>query len=184
MNSTVIDATYFEVSEDDFKELTKSMNKYCKEAKKCKKAKAYVAGCVMMSMALEASILSLMYALSDQFIDNVEAMAYLHNDKGNIITMNRLQISRLLNIAYECGWVEKAFKKDVQDEEVRARFDEYVEFIKHMRYVILFQRYTSELGNKKIQKKYLDISLDIYNALSRQLNHAGKKVLEENLVAG
>ncbi len=52
---------FAELTEDQYNEFLRLMGVYRREAGKCRKSKAYLAGCVMLGAALEAQLMVLVH---------------------------------------------------------------------------------------------------------------------------
>jgi len=110
--------------------LNRLLRLYQSEARRCREAKAYLAGCVMAGAALETSLV-LMISL---FQEDVGMVADLPAKGGGIKPLMEWRFRDLLNVAKATGWLPAALNYGVDDwSDEKAKVGDYAEVVREMR---------------------------------------------------
>jgi hypothetical protein len=143
-------------------ELDRLTELYIKQAKRCAKAKAYVAGCVMLASSLECSLL--------RFCDLYykEALNTPHAQRRKLANRHLLKwdFADLLAVAREATWTPSNLpphvKFDYQKRYLkRARIGDYLRRVHKLRNLVHPARYLKDHRGQHITKIYFDTASDL-----------------------
>lgn len=167
------------LTEDQEKELWRLNRFYWKEAQRCKEAKAYLAGCVMLGSALE-NILILMISLYDEDADRTGKVPLKSGKPKPILKWDLVE---LLRVAKAAGWLPAGLKLGEAWDTRKARVGDYAEAAREMRNLAHPGRYVQDHPRGRITKRYLQRQFEIVLAcrdwLAAHNNRELLKAIEE-----
>jgi len=168
--------TKFGIKKKTRTEISQLVNKYYKEAKKCKKAKAYLSGCIMVGSAFE-SVLMLA-------IDCYEEEALLSNKapkrNNSIKPLLEWSLFDLLNVASDINLLPSNLSKDSDWDDAKAEIGDYGKLIQEMRNCVHPSRYIQVFPKKKIKKHFLNSCFEILDTSIDYLAHKIEESIMNN----
>ena len=139
------------LDDDEEKELLRLSSFYWREAKRCEKAKAYLAGCVMLGSALEA----LLILMVNIFDDEAERTGKIPLRKGKPKPLLEWDLADLLKVAKAAQWLPATLDLNDYWNERKARVGDYAEVVRQLRNLAHPARYCGDLFGKRFTAKYL-----------------------------
>jgi hypothetical protein len=128
------------------------------EANKCEKTGAYLAGCVMIGAALEAS----MIAVCECYFDEIPESLIPKRKKKNLPII-QWPFSDLIKIARELGWLPAGLKLGEEWDKKKAKIGDYAEVVRQLRNLVHPSRYIQDMPRKKISKQYYQYCREVYD---------------------
>jgi len=158
------------ISNQRFNNLIELMTKLEKEIDRCKSAKAYLAGCVMVGAALEASLLSMVAIYRN------EVKPVLPKKKLKESEMLKWGLHDLLQISFEAGWLPYAKTSNPNKGEIG---DWLLNYVKGLRNLVHPGRCIKEFRELSIRKKHFDFSVELFKlAKDHLLNKVENNILK------
>jgi hypothetical protein len=155
-----------ELTEIQETELRRIFGYYQKETERCRRAKAYLAGCVMAGAELETALILMITA----YPDDAMAANKLPRQKKAIKPLLHWNLAELLRVAKAAEWLPSGLEYGKDDWNAKkAKVGDYAEFVRDMRNLAHPARYMEDHYKKRVTKKYLDSVLDTINAVSSWL---------------
>jgi hypothetical protein len=145
------------LTEDEEKELWRLNRFYWKEAERCEKAKAYLAGCVMLGSALE-NILILMISLYDT---DAERTGKVPKKNAKPKPLLKWDLAELIAVAKAAGWLPAGLKLHEDWNSKKARVGDYAEVARMMRNLAHPARYLSDHPRGRVTKRFLQRQFEI-----------------------
>ena len=96
------------LSKDEANELFRLYKFFIQEADRCKEAKAYHAGSVMLGSALEA----ILVLFVDMYPEESLATGECHKRDKKILPLLKWDLSHLLSVAKSAGWLPNSLLKN------------------------------------------------------------------------
>jgi alkanesulfonate monooxygenase SsuD/methylene tetrahydromethanopterin reductase-like flavin-dependent oxidoreductase (luciferase family) len=131
---------------------------YRAEARRCRRSKAFLAGCVMVGAALEAALLNMAECYPE------EARASAKAPRGNK-ALTQWNFAELLDVAKDLGWLPARFirEQDEFDSEI-ALVGDYAEVVREIRNLVHAGRYVADYRDTDVTRKHLTLSLEVLQA--------------------
>jgi hypothetical protein len=155
----------FELTEEQYNEVVRLARTYYLEAHKCKSGKAYLAGCIMIGGALEASLLAFANCYPNEALSSTVAPT----KRGSIKPLAEWSLAELLAVATEQGWLPSGLSLSEQWDNEKAYIGDYAEALRQIRNLVHPVRYTLDLPRKRITKRYLEASFEIFEVSTEYL---------------
>jgi hypothetical protein len=163
----------FALTEEQYNEVIRLSRAYYREAHRCRDGKAYLAGCVMMGAALEASLL----AFVDCYIDEALCSPIVPTKKGKTKPLVEWSLLQLLAVAKERGWLPSGLSFGKEWEDKKAQIGDWSEVLRQFRNLIHPARHMLDLPRKRVTKRYLEMSFEIFEvATDYLLNKIGESL--------
>jgi hypothetical protein len=161
-------------------ELYRLLSFYKREADRCSKARAFLAGCVMTGAELETALLLMVNIYSEEAIGTGKCP----HKKKTIKPLLEWNLGELLRIAKAAGWLPSAlvYGKDEWSNR-KAKVGDYAEVLREMRNLAHPARYMEDHYRKRVTKKHLGLVFDTINAASDWLYARVEKSLIERMKA-
>lgn len=165
------DLRKLELSDEQEQELRRLFRYYGLEAKRCEKAKAYLAGCVMAAGSMEAALILMVNAFSQ----DIPANAKLPSKR-----LLKWDLAQLLVVAKMAGWLPAGLDVD-NDEWIaqKAQVGDRAEVVRLLRNLLHPGRYVDDHHRQRVTKKYLkfafDVAIEVVDSLFARIE---KSVLE------
>lgn len=142
--------------------------------KRCEKAKAYLAGCVMLGSALEALLILMVNVYHEA------AMA-----TGRVPTKGKKpkplldwDLAELLKVAKATGWLPAGLELDEDWNSRKAKVGDHAEVVRMVRNLPHPGRYRKEHFRGRITRKYLGHQFEVVDACREWLaDHNAKSIL-------
>lgn len=158
--------------EKDEKFLLSIIEGYQKEAQKCRRADAYLAGCVMLGAALEASLLAMAKCYPDE-VKGTKTYSLKNDpdlDKWNLIDH--------LKVARELDWIPSKLPLDKIARESGIDPDEalkngdlgyFADVVREIRDMLHPGRYLRLWSGVRVTKKFLETSYEVVDLVRESL---------------
>lgn len=145
------------LTEAEQKELLRLQLFYWREALRCEKAKAYLAGCVMLGSALEALLMNMV----DLYADEVEKTGRIPKSKNKAKPLLKWDLAELLSVAKATGWLPSALDLSDDWNWRKAKVGDYAEVVRMMRNLTHPARYLQDHGGRRVTDRYLQRQFEI-----------------------
>lgn len=163
----------FDLTEEQYNEVVRLSRAYHREAHRCRDSKAYLAGCVMMGAALEASLLAFVSCYPDEVLRSTRAPA----KRGAIKPLSQWSLAELLEVAKEQGWLPSSLSLDEEWNGKKAQIGDWAEVLRQIRNLVHPARHMLDFPRKRITKRYLETAFEIFEvATDYLLNKIGKSL--------
>src|ERR1700733_9688753 len=113
------------LSDNEEKEFYRLQKLYWREALRCQKAKAYLAGCVMLGSALE----TLLILMANVYSDEVDQTGKVPTVRGKPKPLLDWQFVELLRVAKAAQWLPSALNLEDRWSNRKARIGDYAEVV-------------------------------------------------------
>jgi len=155
----------FDLTDEQYNELVRISRIYYREAHRCKDSKAYLAGCIMMGAALEAHLLLFVNCYPDEAFHSTVTPT-----KGGIIKpLAEWSLAELLAVAKERSWLPSSLSLSEEWDEKKALIGDWSEVLRQIRNLIHPARYMLDMPRKRITKRYLETSFEIFEVATDYL---------------
>ena len=121
--------TFTTLSDEEQQEYWRLYRMYLREARRCERANAYLAGCVMLGSALE-TLLSLMVEV---FADDAEKTGKIPTKKGRPKSLVDWDLGELLRVAKAAKWLPAALELSDEWNSRKARIGDHAEIVRMVR---------------------------------------------------
>jgi hypothetical protein len=140
----------FTLDDDFHNEILRLSRTYYQQAEKCHDNGAFLAGCVMIGAALEATLL----AFANCFPEDVLVSSL-----------------ELLAVAKDRNWLPSGLSLDDEWDAAKAKIGDYAEVVRRVRNLVHPARYAKEMPRKRITKQYLESSFNIMHIATQHLEN-------------
>ena len=131
----------FALTEEQYNEVLRLARAYQREAHRCRDSEAYLAGCIMMGAALEASLLAFVNCYPDEALRSTIAPT-----KGGIIKpLAHWSFAELLAVAKERGWLPSGLSLGEEWNDKKAQIGDWSEVLRQIRNLIHPARHMLDL---------------------------------------
>ena len=160
------------------RELYRLYRYYWREAQRCRTAKAYLAGCVMLGSALE-TILMLIVSV---YPEEVEATGRVPLSKGQPKPLLNWSLQELLRVAKCARWLPSGFPDGKTQWITRnAKVGDYAEDARSIRNLVHPARYFLDHPGKRVTARFLDQQFKVVLACHRWLERHNNDHLREDM---
>lgn len=143
------------LTEEEFNELLRLSRLYHREANRCMAAKSYLAGCVMIGAALEASLTSMCHLYADEIPRDL-----LPKNKTEQKPLLEWNLAQLLRVACNCGWLPLA--QDDDRNRRKAKVGDYAVRLKEIRNFVHPGVYVTDFPKSRMTKWRLERCFDYF----------------------
>jgi hypothetical protein len=138
-------------------ELHRLLRLYHSEARRCRDAKACLAGCVMAGAVLETSLVLIV----SLFQDDVRTVADLSTKHGGIKPLMEWWFRDLLDVAKANGWLPAGLDYGVDDwSDEKAKAGDYAEVVREMRDLAHPARYLQDFYRRRVTRDRFELVLE------------------------
>jgi hypothetical protein len=170
---------FMTLTDEEEKEVLRLNRFYWQEALRCEKAKAHLAGCVMLGSAFE----TLLILMINCFCDEAEQTGKIPRKKGKPKPLLDWQLVELLRVAKAAKWLPAALNPDEDWNSRKARIGDYAEVVRMMRNLAHPARYLKDHYRKRVTNKYLQRQFELVLLCRDWLSHYNNKALLEHMKA-
>lgn len=169
----------FETLDDDAEQEFYRLYKYYRrEAKRCQKAKAHLAGCVMLGSAIETLLMLIVNVYSEE-ADATEAVPTKHNKPVPLLKWN---LTQLLAVAKKADWLPSNLNVGEDNWSTRkAKVGDYAEITRMLRNLAHPARYHLDHSRKRVTARFLERQFDIVLACQKSLEKHNLGRLTEHM---
>lgn len=153
------------LTDEEEKELRRLHRFYWKEALRCEGAKAYLAGCILLGSALEAMLILMVNAYSE----DAEKTGRIPRSKGSPKPLLRWDLVELLGVAKAAGWLPAGLDLNDDWNWRKAQVGDYAEVVRLIRNLAHPARYQQDHGGRRVTNKYLQQQFEIVLACRDRL---------------
>jgi hypothetical protein len=139
------------VDENDERELLGLSMVYWREARKCEKAKAYLAGTVMLGSALE----TLLMLMVNCYPEDVERTGLFPIRKGVGRPLLEWNLADLLRVAAAANWLPRGLNSGDDWDARKTKVGDHAEVVRVVRNLLHPGRYVQDHHRKRVTAKYL-----------------------------
>lgn len=143
-----------------FERLQEIINFYEDEAERCKDAKAFFAGTVMLGAELEGLLLALMECYTDE-VEECILPPRVKKNLSNWKTCSRLNLNHLLEIAMQMKWLVFDLSPSNEFHEKKAKVGDYAKIVQEMRNFIHPDRWIREWPEMEIGEEGYEAYFEI-----------------------
>jgi hypothetical protein len=154
----------YQLTESQFDELMDYLSLLNKELKKCKKAKAYYAGCFVLGGILESMLLATIYCFPEEV--NQAPSRLSKKDSGISESPLHWTLTDMLRISFEAEWFPF---KGTDDPEQGELGDWLLNFVRELRNLIHPGKKVRDYGNVKISKKHFKVAREFIELATEEL---------------
>jgi hypothetical protein len=165
------------LSAEEEKELYRLQRFYWREALRCEKAKAYLAGCIILGSALETILINMVNLYSDE----AERTGKIPFKKGKPKPLMEWDLAELLRVARAAQWLPSAL--DGKWINRKARIGDFAELVRLMRNLAHPARYATDLTRSRVTPRLLKRQFDIVLLCRDWLAARNNKSLIEHMKA-
>ena len=145
------------LEDNDEKELHRLSTFYWKQALRCEKAKAYLAGCVMLGSSLE----TLLILMVNCHPEEAAATGQLPKKKGKEKHLLDWNLAELLKVAKAADWLPSRLTLADRWDHKKAQVGDYAEVVRMVRNLAHPARYRQDHFRGKVTQKYLQRQFEI-----------------------
>ena len=167
------------LTDEEEKELYRLSKFYWQEALRCEKAKAELAGCVMLGSALETLLILMVNIYSDE----ADQTGKVPTRKGKPKPLLDWQFIELLRVAKAAQWLPSALNLKDSWSTRKARIGDYAEVVRQVRNLAQPARYVEDHHRKRVTRKYLQRQFEVVLLCRDWLAKRNNKSLREHMKA-
>jgi hypothetical protein len=174
-----VNASFTTLTDEEEREFYRLQGYYWREAMRCEKAKAYLAGCIMLGSALE-TLLSLMVNV---YPEEAEQTGKTPIKKGKPKPLIEWDLAELLRVAKAAHWLPSALGLKDEWSSRKALIGDYAEVVRMIRNLAHPARYATDHNRSRITQKYLQRQFDIVLMCRDWLAERNNKSLKAHMKA-
>jgi hypothetical protein len=166
---------WYHLSERRYNEALSLSRMYRREASKCGKSRAYLAGCVMAGAALECLLLAMLHIFGDE----VDRSNYVAMSRGRPKLLLDWSLANMLRAARGLGWLPAGLAPGAKWSARRAKIGDCAEVLRQLRNLVHPARFLQDYSPGRMTSRYLRQSLDVLDLSVDYLNakvHASLRV--------
>jgi len=114
---------------DKYEEVLRLSRLYYRQAERCQDGKAFLAGCVMIGAALEATLL----AFANCFPEEAASSRFAPRKGSTVKPLISWSLASLLAVAKEQNWLPSALSSEEDWNNAKAQIGDYAEIIHEIR---------------------------------------------------
>ena len=168
------------LTDKQFDDLLRITNVYRLQAFRCRKSKAYLAGCIMFGAALETALLTTTSLYSDEATKSKKLPTKKNGEPKPLL---RWTLFELLAVAKDLEWLPATLSLDEEFDAQKARIGDYAEIVRQVRNLVHPAEYLDVYPNFVLRRKQFDHIYDILAAavdwLLNKIYESLKETMEE-----
>jgi hypothetical protein len=157
--------------------LLEIINFLLSEARRCRKARGYFAGCVVLGSLLETLLLSVV----ELYPEEVQSSKKVPMRKGEPKPLSDWTLAELLSVSKDLNWLPSRLKRDDAFDRRKAKIGDYAEIIRNTRNFVHPNRYLSDYDGKRLTSSDFDHSYEIVLLVSDWLQAKVMRSLKEHM---
>jgi hypothetical protein len=165
--------------EEEEREFYRLSRLYWREARRCEKAKAYLAGCVMLGSALESLLILMVNAYSEE----AETTGQAPMKKGQPKPLLDWTLADLVRVAKATNWLPASLRLDDDWNTRKARIGDYADVVRMVRNLAHPARYRKEHYRRTVTPKYFQKQLEVVGLCCDWLLHYNNNALLKQMKA-
>lgn len=160
------------------RELYRLYGYYWREAGRCRMAKAYLAGCVMLGAALE----TLLMLMVNVYPAEAESTGRVPARAGKPKPLLKWELKELLAVAKCAGWLPFSFRGGVDEWVTKsAKVGDYAEVTRTIRNLAHPARYYLDHSRKRVTARFLEQQFEVVRACAKWLEKYNRERLNEHV---
>lgn len=167
------------LTEDQEKELYRLNRLYWREAVKCERAEAYLAGCVMLGSALE----TLLILMINCYADVAERTGAAPMKKGQTRPLLEWTLADLLKVAKVAQWLPAGLALTDDWNNRKTRIGDHAEVVRMVRNLAHPARYVEDHHRKRVTQKYLQRQFKVIEICRDWLAERNNRTLLDHMKA-
>jgi hypothetical protein len=156
---------FAELQHEQFEELLRLSLAYHREARRCRAARAYLGGCVMLGASLESSLMAMVHCFSDE-VAQANAVPTVRGKPKPLLDWS---LNELLRVAKRLGWLPARLALDEPWDRKRAKIGDYAEVVRRLRNLLHPARYLADHSRKRLTKRHLGLSFEVLQIAGEHL---------------
>jgi hypothetical protein len=160
-------ANFADMEDAQFDELLRLSRTYHREALRCEKAKAHLAGCVLLGACLEASLVAMVHCFSDE----VAASTSAPRIKGALKPLLDWNLGELLRVAKQLAWLPANLDLHEEWNRKRAQIGDYAEAMRQLRNLLHPARYLTDYPRKRVTQRHLTLSFEVMEIAAAHIHN-------------
>jgi hypothetical protein len=149
---------------------------YRKEARKCSKNRAYLAGCIFLGSALETSLLAMAKCYQTEVRHSNKYLSRRKKDRN----IDKWDLFSLLELARELKWIPSklpmgkvARASGISSEKALASGDlgYFADVVREIRNLVHPGVYLRNMGNARITRRYYGFCFEVIDLILERLEH-------------
>lgn len=166
------------LTEDEERELWRLYRLYWREAVRCEKAKAYLAGCIMLGSALEALLVLTVNCYDEDALITGRAPT----KKGQPKPLLDWDLAHLLNVAKAAKWLPSGLdENEVNWQSRKAKVGDIAEIVRALRNLVHPGRYRKEHFRGRVTNTLLRQQFQIVDGCRGWLKYHNNQALLQHL---
>jgi hypothetical protein len=156
-----------ELTDNQFTELRRLVTLYRREAHRCMRGKSYLAGCMLIGAALEASLIELCHLHGDE----IPGELIPKGQDGNAQALLDWSFPHLLEIGRACGWLPARVPPDEKRAQEKAQIGEWaiVLVLKDWQNFVHISRYLRDFQRRRMTKRRLEMVFEVFDLTTEHL---------------
>lgn len=171
---------WYSLTNAQFDELLRLARLYHREAKRCRDAKAYIAGCAMAGAALEAVLMMLFHLYGSR----IDRSGLARTVKGKPKPLLSWRLTELIYAASQIGWLPSGLAPEEEWDDRKVQIGDYAEALRETRNLIHPARYLQDHSPSRVTRKYIVRAIEIFEVSTEYLNQIVLDSLRKNEVQG
>ena len=153
---------------------------YWREAERCEKAKAYLAGCVMLGSALKALLILMVNVYDEEAV--ATGLIPTKGKKGKVVKRPKplmdWDLAELLRVAKAANWLPAGLNLNDDWNSRKARVGDYAEVVRMVRNLVHAGKYRKEHFRERATERFLQRHFEFVDACREWVaDHNAKSLL-------
>ena len=163
--------------EEQYNEILRLARTYRREALRCRGARAYLAGCVMLGAALEAMLV----AVTSIYWREAKRTRAAPRRKKKVRPLAEWDLAALLGVAIELEWLPSGLERGQDWTRRRAKIGDYAVALRQTRNLVHPGYYLRTHSPSRVTKRYLEGYLEVLDVSVEWLLHKVTEDLRKHL---
>lgn len=170
---------FITLTDEQERELSRLSRVYWREALRCEKAKAYLAGCIVLGSALETLLILMINCFPNEADQTGKVPAYKSKPKPLL----DWKLVELLRVAKAAKWLPAALNEGNEWNSRKARIGDYAEAVRIVRNLAHPACYLKDHYGRRVTNKYLQRQFQVVLLCRDWLQARNNKALLEHMKA-
>ncbi len=154
-----------ELTDNQFTELRRLVTVYRREACRCMRGKSYLAGCMMIGAALEASLIGMCHLDGDEIPEELIPKG----KDGNAKELLDWSFAQLLEIGRACGWLPSRVRPDDKRDQEKAHRGDWASILKDWQNFVHVSRYLQDFRRRGMTRRRLEMVFEMFDITTEHL---------------
>ncbi len=154
-----------ELTDNQFTELRQLVTVYRREAHRCMRGKSYLAGCMMMGGALEASFIGMCHLHRAEIPEELVPKG----KDGNAKELLDWSFAQLLEIGRACGWLPSRVRPDDKRDQEKAHRGDWAMVLNDWQNFVHVSRYLQDFRRRRMTRRRLEMVFEMFDITTEHL---------------